>query len=210
MIVWMASYPRSGNFLLHKAIEAMYGIEPWTVYQADRRYDYRRRGDTPGETIFLKTHETTNHCHANDWPAIVLVRDGRGAIAREAAMWKADRGDPRPVEEIMRQRAYRGGWNSFYAHWTRRWGRFVVLRFEDMIADLASAVDTAVRALRLDLEVHHPCVLPVVRPAEEVLQGAIDQMPEDVEEVFWDCNGEMMQKLGYARGPQWSRRDGAA
>jgi hypothetical protein len=94
MIVWLASFPRSGNTFLRILLHRLYGVTSSVVYDVDgvaRRVGEALVGyeDRPGSyeamrrsaTLhFIKTHRQRDHRVDDADRAICLVRDGRDAL----------------------------------------------------------------------------------------------------------------------------------
>src|SRR5262249_16232902 len=113
MIVWLASYPRSGNTFLRVALHALYGVPTYSVYDDDDPVAQRAgpallasppspapppaMRDSPG-THFVKTHKRRK---PDGCPAIYLVRDGRDAVVSHARLRASEAG--RPFEELLRE-----------------------------------------------------------------------------------------------------------
>src|SRR5262249_46412588 len=98
MIVWLASYPRSGNTFLCVVLHNVYGVPTYSVYDDDdpvaqrvgpalvgyRPKPVARALMTDGpDTYFIKTHKRRK---ADRYPAIYLVRDGRDAVVSHARL----------------------------------------------------------------------------------------------------------------------------
>src|SRR4051812_42286008 len=98
MIVWLASYPRSGNTFLRIVLHRVYGVPTYSVYQDDDPVAQRVGPDLVGyrprpadraimaadaEVYFVKTHKRRK---ADGYPAIYLVRDGRDAAVSAARL----------------------------------------------------------------------------------------------------------------------------
>src|SRR6266480_3811351 len=142
MIVWLASYPRSGNtffrILLHHICEyqtySIYddpvlrelGAEE-TVGQPDKPVDLDALRSS-SEVHFVKTHELRN----DEQRAIYIVRDGRDAVvshARFLADFQAKRNPVNAVLSRLMPKYYfrkllvdlitrpRGGWTDHVRSW---------------------------------------------------------------------------------------------
>ena len=99
MIVWLASYPRSGNTFLRIVLRHVYGVATYSVYEDDDPVARRKVGTdlvgyrprptdrtlmTDGPSVyFVKTHKRRK---ADGFPAICLVRDGRDAVVSNAQL----------------------------------------------------------------------------------------------------------------------------
>lgn len=94
MIVWLASFPRSGNTFLRIVLHRLYGVTTSVVYDVDgaaRRVGEVLVGyeDRPGSyeamrhskaLHFIKTHRQRDNLVDQVDRAICLVRDGRDAL----------------------------------------------------------------------------------------------------------------------------------
>lgn len=151
MIVWLASYPRSGNTLLRILLNRHFGMASWSLHgDGDARDISADLAGTVGfapheplgeaaiaamaaapETFLVKTHDLPPA--GRDWPAICVLRDGRSALA---SYWhyRNRPGDTAPgLEEVVAGAVQFGSWSAHAAAWldaplTRR----LVLRFEDL------------------------------------------------------------------------------
>ena len=85
-MIWLASFPRSGNTFFRIALEKLYGLQSLSLYEDDpaslsRRASSRVQSGLPAlhaskDLHFIKTHELPD----DGSPAILLVRDGRDAM----------------------------------------------------------------------------------------------------------------------------------
>lgn len=87
MIIWLASFPRSGNTFFRIILEKLYGQESLSLYGDDPAHVSSELEAGPNEAAlerlqaspklhFIKTHELPS----DDSPAILIVRDGRDAM----------------------------------------------------------------------------------------------------------------------------------
>src|SRR6476620_3314267 len=98
MLIWLASYPRSGNTFVRAVLNDVFGIKARTLtgigddrvfssrlgvvvavgplQSATRGVDFIDKARRSQEIYFLKTHEP----QLTDDPAIYIVRDGRSAV----------------------------------------------------------------------------------------------------------------------------------
>lgn len=95
MLVWLASFPRSGNTFVRILLKNLYGQESRSLYRDDPASVFPHK-DNPCQCCdlnrsldelrnspqlhFVKTHELPD----DDSPAILLVRDGRDAMVSYA------------------------------------------------------------------------------------------------------------------------------
>lgn len=130
MLVWVASFPRSGNTFLRIILHRLYGVRTSTVYDVDgvaARLGADLIGFTerPGELAdlraadephFIKTHRQRDADVDEQDHAICLVRDGRDALVSWARQTSED--DPNRYEAELRTKILRdtpvgtGSWGS--------------------------------------------------------------------------------------------------
>lgn len=95
MIIWIASYPRSGNTFFRILLNQIYGIETYSIYD-DPLFDKLKGSSdvighkkleenyevmsTSKKLFFVKTHNLPS----DNYPAIYLVRDGRDSLVSYA------------------------------------------------------------------------------------------------------------------------------
>jgi hypothetical protein len=173
MIVWLASYPRSGNTFLRVVLHRLYGLPTYSIYDDNdpvaqlvgpdlvgyrpKPVDRVQMTDGP-DVYFVKTHKRRK---ADRYPAIYLARDGRDAVvshARLRATTQTGSADgPELFESLLREEITRtyidgqpssGNWGSHVTNWLDETDApLVVIRYEELIADPRAAAERAVSAL---------------------------------------------------------------
>ena len=230
MIVWLASYPRSGNTLLRTVLKQTMGLgsfsdeavpasvgftdvareeighlpieEPWEAF-----YERARAGTA---LHLVKTHLPPR----DDAPAIYVVRDGRAATVSYEKYHRAFHPDhPGGLLHLLLGDDYYGGWSQHYAAWQPRTGPTLELRYEEL-------VEASPRLLRsvADFIGYDGPVEPWRNPFERLNRenprffrqgdarwsGAPGWTPV-VDGVFFTLHGELMQRLGYAGAEEAQR-----
>ncbi len=157
MIVWLASYPRSGNTLLRTIIRHCFDFcsfadEPVRCESEFRSnsdlighkefhgdWDAFYRGATAGDEIVLvKTHQAP----IDSQPFIYVVRDGRSALQSYQKFNKDYNGVDKSLTSLILGDDIYGDWSSHYRQWTRREvSPRLVLRFEDLIDPSEKTLD---------------------------------------------------------------------
>ena len=226
MIVWVASFPRSGNTITMRTLYEVYGIHRLCSYARkglfmqeyegekgrpeglegrnnDELIDQLRELD---EAYFIKTHAPK---HAEDpAPALYVVRDGRDVHVSHAH-WVKGRGIE-PFSSLqfkprLNRLVRRGHWSRHVTSFLDRKGPTAILRFEELLADSAAAVKKGCDELGIELP------KPVgqltefdklaARNPTNYRRGKAgswqDEMPAHIERRFWLRHGEIMQALGY-------------
>ena len=226
VMVWLASYPRCGNKLARIILSTLYQARTFTVYEQVGEPDIVPvtpvwEGDWPtilptngvvdaGACCFIKTHELPKSEH----PAIYVARDGRDAYVSYAHFVRQH--FPEQVrgltyEEVLRllvqSRDHFAGWSEHVRAWTCRSAPTAVVRYEDMVRDPEAAMTQACATLGIRL----PAACGSL-PSFESLKSAEptqfrrgqagawrDEMPPDIENLFWSLHGSAMEQLGYPR-----------
>jgi hypothetical protein len=222
VLVWLASYPRSGNSLFRGALSYRFAAKvaadtpppknPGPLWlRTPVIHDVHAARADP-EPVFVKTHQRP----VDDCPAICVVRDGRDATASYARWLKAVTKDfaDWPTRRIARRLidGHKAGkraltWAEAVETWIARDATEVV-RFEDALADdpvpiLCAALDRlGVPYALSDRAAPSFAELQRVKP-EMFRRGETgnwrDELPPRLEERFWRSQGQTMEKLGYHR-----------
>lgn len=225
-MIWLASFPRSGNTFFRIVLHEVYGIRSGHLRPPEgREGDWQKDLDYP----VVKTHVEPHDLFPEDpsIPAAYLVRDGRDAMV-SISHHRSDIVVPgsdylRNMDEAIRAEggSFFGGWSQNVEAWLKR--ASVVIRFEDLIQDPIGNVEK----LRGILDLPEPQVsrlpsfgdlkskpMPYGRRSDGewrqkfFRRGKVgawkDEMPEAMQILFWELHGETMEKLGYVEG-RWER-----
>lgn len=154
MIVWLASYPRSGNTLLRTVFKQTMSLGSYSdeimmpsvghtdlakqsygslIY--DGSWDsFYQRACSSKDTFLVKTHLPP---HDNQ-PVIYVVRDGRAATESYASYhsnFMQDTQVPSSILELMLGDDYYGDWSTHYHMWnSRAQGSLLEVRFEELVS----------------------------------------------------------------------------
>lgn len=173
MIVWLASYPRSGNTFLRIVINRLYGRGSSTVYPVDGVRErlggelvVTERGDVSldeardsSDVHFVKTHRRRDPDVCDVDRAIYLVRHGGDALVSFARQ-RAEQ-DPRRYRDelgalIDRHHGGTASWGQNVLSWlpperSAGTSQIEVIRFEDLISEPIGVVTEAVSRVAPDL-----------------------------------------------------------
>jgi hypothetical protein len=188
MVIWIASYPRSGNTLFRLLLYHLYGIPTFSLYD-DPVFDQlegvselvgHRKLPASLHVMsdssiphFVKTHELP----CDDNPAVYLARDGRDALVSYAHYAESFYG---PFSWRHRVRKLLGlsnypyilgdlitsfditpaAWSDHVRQWTHRRGLTFTVRYEDLLEDPAAWVDRALKAIGYDVRRSRNADLP--------------------------------------------------
>lgn len=227
MLVWVASFPRSGNTFLRIILHRLYGIRTSTVYDIDgvaERVGQELIGYTerPGsladmrasnEPHFIKTHRQRDADVDENDPAICLVRDGRDALvswARQASEEDPDSYEAALLKKISNDAtAGTGSWGNNILSWLQPPSpRRIVLRYEDLIRDPRAAVTPIIAAVAPHLAQKPDAAIPSLAELRRhddrfFRRGRVgshhDELPAQAHRLFWSRpdNQAAMRLLGY-------------
>ena len=224
-MIWLASFPRSGNTFFRNILYQVYGLESSTFHR-DPQYPVIENYQT---YPFVKTHLLPADVVPND-PAIkkvYLLRDGRDALI-SMAHHKKDIIKPGTdfynnlLESIL-------GWEDVdFAGWSENVKQWLsvadlVIKYEDLIADPLKQVEQ-LRQL-IDLPEPNAEQLPTFEKlkfgdpqygGERGRQdrafrrgeagGWKDEMPPELHQLFWELHGDAMELAGYGKAPAKPQR----
>jgi hypothetical protein len=221
MLLWLASYPRSGNTFVRVLLRQVYGISTYDLHEPDAdRPEYESiignaKLDAPlpaldrdGRYHIVKTHDLPGE----DYPAIYLVRDGRDALVSYARFVlpkeHADNRDEylKLLRHLIETTGSYGGWSGNVQAWMARRAPTVVVRFDDLISRPLDELRRAMTTIGMRAQEQKVTDLPSFGDLQKLgphffrkgRTGAWrEEMPEDLHRLFWQRHGETMRALGY-------------
>ena len=216
MIIWVASYPRSGNTFFRTVLHQAFGFNTWTIYRegkgraiagdmtgacefsSDFRLEDAAMEDEP---YFVKTHAPPK----DGRKAIYLIRDGRAAISSFCHYRRSFFGDKRKLTDAIIGRLPFGPWAAHVMSWNpRQRPDTLLIKFEELVADPKSQFsriqDFIGREAKSDRNI----------PSFEELQARNSKFfrsgsneawrkdfSEDDHNLFWSLHGQIMAEYGY-------------
>lgn len=207
-IIWLASYPRSGNTLLRTILWNCFGLRSGSIYPGDlgdeellKAYVGHIDQDPNGRIHFpagnirlIKTHEIPS----GDDPAIYTVRDGRAAYASLSEFYKNNLS----LEAAISGHSRFGTWSNHLTAW-KPWSRpnTLLLMYEEMISDLPRVLD------KIESFIGRKAIASKI-PDREFLTSLDERMVRKKSdwreifsagamELFNQTNMEMMCRMGY-------------
>jgi len=213
VLIWVASFPRSGNTFLRIVLHRRYGVSTSVIYDSDgvaERVGAELIGyaDRPASLVemrvafephFIKTHRPYGVEVDSADRAICLVRDGRDALVSWARMLSAD--DPARFATVLRQlveddagRSSRS-WGMNVLSWLQQPAPHrVLLSYADLIADPVTAADRVMAVVAPALQPNKDAVIPgfdELRRADPdffrrgKVGSHVDEFPPELRELFW-------------------------
>ncbi|RNJ45175.1 hypothetical protein B5V01_02610 [Mesorhizobium erdmanii] len=218
MLVWLASYPRSGNTFVRAILKECFDLGTHSLYgEGDGRafatpelkeaVGYTSTGltnqalidhaNSVGELVIVKTHELP----LTSDKTIHIVRDGRSAIVSYFHFMAEVENFPVPLDNIVRGEVYAGSWSEHYLAWADR-PDTLMLRYEDLVADPNEC------AYRLSEFLGKPVLKPFTKSFSELmtLMPAFFRKGSDLaniaeivpsSDLFDRYHGTVMGELGY-------------
>jgi hypothetical protein len=223
MIIWLASYPRSGNTLLRTLLNQCFGVSTFsdelTIYSksnwksrgigdeilpTDWDTFYENNNAASSEVNFVKTHKGPR----DEQPAIYIYRDGRMALQSYVDLHRT-RIKAKPIKSMMDLVLgddYYGHWSSHYQSWAQRKSPTLFLRFEDLVNASPHLIERIAAFIKME---------PISKEWENPLQrlhqddpvffrtGRIHWEPtkdwtKKIDQIFNYIHGELLVKLGYS------------
>ncbi|MET7336804.1 sulfotransferase domain-containing protein [Nonomuraea sp. NPDC005650] len=223
MIIWVASFPRSGNTFLRIILKQLYGVHTSTVYDVDGvaarlgpdLIGFEERPSSIEEMRaseklhFVKTHRQRA---GEEDRAICLIRDGRDSITS----WAHLTGAPDIEAEIRtminrRDQVGTGSWGQNVLSWLRPPAPHrVMLRYEELVREPRQTVEKVLATLAPTLRPLPDARIPTFAELHQVDAGFFrrghtgthaDELPEELHQLFWSRpdNVTAMELLGYSR-----------
>ncbi len=223
MIIWLASYPRSGNTFFRVALRYLYGCKPNCIYQMGGEgtgslgvLDCKVATDLSIEELeadeeihFVKTHDLWQPQYRR---AIYLLRDGREALVSYAHFLQSrfNHQVDKPEFEtglrnlILEENSPFGTWSSNVASW-EQCPQMTLVRFEDFTKRPLACLDEALKNLGVSID----RVSADVPPFQELHQLAPDffrkgrvgewqdEFPADLLDLFHEKSREQLVRYGY-------------
>jgi hypothetical protein len=225
MLVWIASYPRSGNTFLRVLLNKAFGLNTYSIYndpfdigaesETAKLVGHTRLGDGQDfdalreatEVFPVKTHEYPPN--AED-PAIYVIRDGRESslsYANYRVTYRGDESIVESLEEVVLGVDPFGSWGRHVTQWAPdQRPNTLLLRFEDLV----QAPRTHIERMSdfLDLKATES-QLPTFQDLQKVnskffRKGSTRSwhtaFSDDLHTLFWLINYSPMSRYGYVDG----------
>jgi hypothetical protein len=226
MIVWVASYPRSGNTWFNIVLARLSDVPRADLYDVPphARREFVSALGSVRTLHALKTHDLPA---GDTFPAIYVVRDGRDALVSHAhfmlfTRYKVPVGaDPPRFTRLLRRlitgqlRGGFGSWSDHVRRWTAHVGPAAVVRYEELIRDPVRVVRAAWQAASGDALRPQDVSLPTFDELHarepwfyrKGREGAWrDEMSDELHALFWHHHGPAMHALGYGDASPPPRR----
>lgn len=225
-MIWLGSFPRSGNTFFRNILVEVYGLESSSFYENVGK------PDNYTEFPFVKTHMRPKELIPNneDLKSVYLIRDGRDALVSMAHQRKDIYEPESKFEEnfiealIAAEESYFGGWSIHADEWTKK--ASIVIRFEDLIKEPIKQVERVSSIFTLppknedklptfqQLKFGKPKygrgkrIAKSIEEEEEIIEksfrkgkafGWKDELDRSLQNLFWSYHRSAMERMGYSR-----------
>ncbi|MCK4568775.1 MAG: glycosyltransferase [Bacteroidales bacterium] len=235
-MIWLASYPRSGNTFVRNILHEVYGLKSSEYHIVEGHPLDSNYTEYP----FVKTHLLPDQLQPDDIDikAVCLVRDGRDSLVSMAHQRKdivapgSDFYENLKAAILAEKNSFFSGWSKNVEAWVER--SDLIIRYEDLIKDPIGQVER-IRNI-FELPVPDPDKLPsfeslkkgnaaygarkhwgyseeeAVKFADKAFRKGKSgswktEMPDELHDLFWIHHGPFMEKLGYTRDGELSMPD---
>lgn len=207
-VVWIASYPRSGNTFLRTILWQCFGLPTGSVYPNDlgdkkelKEYVGHLDYDSDGQIRFpenslplVKTHEPPRDGN----PAIYIVRDGRAACV---SLWNFYKGKISLAKVIEGQHQF-GTWSNHVQAWDPlSRPNTLFLEYEEMRTNLPQVLNKIGHFLGRDIVTSNiPDRSTIAQVDGRIVRNKSDwtsQLDGELLERFNQINMDTLQKFGY-------------
>lgn len=221
MLIWLASYPRSGNHLARMILKQSFGLDTYTIYKDNKNSrqraiqdlmgeqsfdeplpDFLERARTSTELFIVKTHEFVPDSDR----AIYLVRDARAVLYSYQRFIHDISGIDRTLPELIKGKHWPGDWSKHVKKWSRRPAHnTLILKYEDLTSSrhdaMAKMGDFIGRSPTSDFNISFD-YLRELDPARFGVgnnDAGIRAIEQNHPRLFWWRHGSVMRKFGYQR-----------
>lgn len=207
-VIWLASYPRSGNTLLRTILWQCFNLRSASIYPNDlggnkslETYVGHIEHSVDGQiqfpnnsTLLIKTHAPPT----DKGGAIYIVRDGKAACVSLWEFYKRSL----PLEAIIEGQHHFGTWSGHLSGW-EPWNRpnTLLLRYEDMASDLPPVLTKLSKFLNVKTITDQIPSQDSIADADgrwvRKKSGWQSIITDDQLKLFNIINGNMMSRMGY-------------
>ena len=221
MIIWLASYPRSGNTFIRVILNHAFGVKTYSIYgdkydiaadeatkevvghkELPENFDYHKARQSD-ELYFIKTHEPYSKDYEND-KAIYVLRDGREATVSYYYYLENFSKNKHNYLEIINGYTFVCSWGEHLLSWQRaQQEKILKLRFEEIILSVQAAISQIsafIGLTPLKSEVPNFAILNKTNPSffrSGKKDSFVSELSQYEQKYFWLVNGQAMRNSGY-------------
>jgi len=156
MIVWLASYPRSGNTFFRVVLNSVFNIKTYSIYDDGRDigadeatsdivghaflpkdFDLEKARASK-ETYYIKTHELLENMILDDKDKVIyLIRDGRESTLSFTKYLKNYHGKSDDLTDVLYGNTPFKSWGEHVRQWSQL-DDYLLIKFEELTEDPTS------------------------------------------------------------------------
>jgi len=210
VIIWLTSYPRSGNTYARIVWRYCFGLKTFSAHDDDRAVTSEELHEvisgaeknipSDDDINLIKTHRLVPY---KRHPAIYLVRDGRSTIVSFSHHMGI------PITGAISGYQWFSDWSTHIRRWARRAEKPYLIRFEDLVTsdDPGSLFDPFLEQLQFPMkrQFGRPCTFDELHERNPTffrrgkLDSWRDEMTKQQQDHFWARHGATMEFLGYRK-----------
>jgi len=222
MLVWLSSYPRSGNTFVRILLSEAFGIKTYSLHGDNDPHAFgsatvtrlvgHKDASQPAEELVTMAHssdgmhiiKTHEHPLSND-PCIFVVRDGRSAVVSYYHFLKEIAKTPLTLEQVIKGHVFAGSWSQHYIAWQPKLRpHTLLLRYESIISNPSGAITEIASFLRLNPVANFSLTFESLKSLNpNFFRSGSDE--NNIAELgsqsalFWDLHEPVMSALHYDR-----------
>ena len=154
MIIWLASYPRSGNTFFRVILNSIFGIKTYSVYNdkgdigADEKtsevvgHEFLpenfsiEKAREEKKVYYIKTHELLDHRVDESDKVIYLIRDGREATLSFTKHQNTFSDQNKKLIDTIYGNTFVGSWGEHVSSWNPKdRNKTLLIKFEELIKE---------------------------------------------------------------------------
>jgi len=222
MIVWLASYPRSGNTFFRVILNSVFDIKTYSIYDdkgdigADEKtskvvgheflpenFDIQKARDEE-KTYYIKTHELLDNRVDDNDKVIYLIRDGRESTLSFTKHQNTFDNQKKKIIDTIYGNIVLGSWGEHVNSWNPKYrDNTLLIKFENLIKEPIEYIGLLAEFLQIEsLGGRIPTFEELKRINPKFFRSGKTNSWEDIysdEEhmAFWLKNYNIMADYGY-------------
>lgn len=222
MIVWIASYPRSGNTFFRVILNSVFDIKTYSIYDdksdigADEKtsmvvghellpLDFNiQKARSEEKTYYIKTHELLDKRVCQNDKVVYLIRDGRESTLSYTKFENTFSSQSKKTMDTIKGDLYFGGWGDHVKSWSpRKRKNTFLIKFEDLVKDPSLFIEKISNFLNKKTSNKY---IPTFKELQQInpkffRSGEInsweDIYTKEEHTIFWEKNYTQMIEYGY-------------
>ncbi|OCQ97437.1 hypothetical protein BCD64_21575 [Nostoc sp. MBR 210] len=220
MIIWLASYPRSGNTFLRTIIYQNFGFKTYSIFNHEQEHtgqvgeitghieyensweEFYEKASSSKDIFFVKTHLEP----LDDQPCIYVVRDGRMATLSYFYYIKNFRQHDSSLLELVLGDDIFGDWSSHFYKWNPfERNKTLVIKYEDLLNNSVLEIEKISNFISIEnpskrwenpFDKLNELQPSFFRRGHKDWQQDVNWTPL-MEKLFWNKHSHLMESLGY-------------